>query len=366
MRVCELRQVALMSWPCAAQLLVAAVFLAGCGALPAADATQDVSATPGRTEEEPEESVSAATPKETVTLAMGYIPDVQFAPFYVGLERGYFLEEGIELVFDYGWETDLLKLVGTDELQFAIASGDQIILARSQGLPVVYVMNWYRRFPVCVVSLSESGIRGAQDLVGRRIGTPATYGASYIGWRALLDAVGIDETDSELISIGYTQLAALSEGQVDAAICYAMNEPVQLREAQPDIDVIYVAEYANLVSNGLITNERAIMERPELVQGMVRAALRGLSYTIEHPDEAFEIALKYVPEADSDAETESVNRAKLAESIEFWRAPADALGLSHESEWNASERIMRKIGLLGQQGDLTGMFTNRFVVQVQE
>jgi NitT/TauT family transport system substrate-binding protein len=295
---------------------------------------------------------------------MGFIPNVQFAPFYVAVEQGYFADEGIEIEFDYGWETDLLKLVGSDELQFAIASGDQVILARSQELPVVYVMNWYRRFPVCIVSLAETGIQGPLDLVGRRVGTPATYGASYIGWRALLDAVGLDETDAELISIGYTQVAALSEGQVDAAICYAMNEPVQMEAAGQSLDTIYVADYANLISNGLITNERTIQERPELVQGVVRAALRGLAFTLESPDEAFAISLKHVPEAASDASTEAVNRTILDRSVEFWQADDTELGRSYDSEWQAAQRIMEEMGLIDAAADVATMFTNEFVEEV--
>jgi NitT/TauT family transport system substrate-binding protein len=255
--------------------------------------------------------------------------------------------------------------VGIGELRFAVASGDQVILARAQGLPVTYILNWYRRFPVCVVSLAEMDIRAPTDLVGRRVGTPATYGASYIGWRALLDAAGLDETDMELISIGYTQVAALSENQVDAAICYAMNEPVQMQSARRDVDVIYVADYANLVSNGLITNEVSVEDRSDLVQGMVRAALRGLDYTLEHPDEAFEICLKHVPEAASDADAEAVNRAILAESIEFWKAEAGQLGRSQEADWLASLRIMEQMGLVETGRDVAEMFTNQFIVEVQ-
>jgi len=300
-----------------------------------------------------------------VTLAMGFIPNVQFAPFYVAMDKGFFADEGIEIEFDYGWETDLLKLVGSDKLQFAIASGDQVILARSQELPVVYVMNWYRRFPVCVVSMAETGIRGPADLLGRQVGTPATYGASYIGWRALLDAAGLAESDVELISIGYTQVAALSEGQVDAAICYAMNEPVQMQSAGQNIDIIYVSDYANLISNGLITNEKSIRERPDLVQGVVRAALRGLAYALEHPDEAFEISLKHVPEAAGDEQAEMVNRAILEKSIEFWQADAGQLGLSSEQDWLASLRIMQQMDLVGDGVTVTDSFTNQFITVLE-
>jgi NitT/TauT family transport system substrate-binding protein len=292
---------------------------------------------------------------------MGFTPNVQFAPFYVAVEKGYFADEGIQIEFDYGWETDLLKLVGSDERQFAIASGDQVILARSQGLPVVYVMNWYRRFPVCVVSLAEAGIRQPADLAGRLVGTPATYGASYIGWRALLDVAGMDEAQVELVSIGYTQVAALTSGQVEAAICYAMNEPVQLESAGHQVDVIYVADYANLVSNGLITNDRMVRENPEQVQAMVRAALQGLAYTIEHPDEAFEISKEHVPALAGDPEAEAVNRAILAESIEFWRAAPGQLGLSRTEDWTLSQRIMAKMDLIPAGADVSAMFSNRFV-----
>jgi NitT/TauT family transport system substrate-binding protein len=305
-------------------------------------------------------------PSQKTTLAMGYIPNVQFTPFYVAIEKGYFAYEGIEIEFDYGWETDLLKLVGSDELHFAIASGDQVVLAQSQRLPVVYVLNWYRRFPVCVMSLAEKKIQSPADLLGKRVGTPVTYGASYIGWRALLDATDLDEKQVELVTIGYNQVAALKAGQVDAALCYAMNEPVQMRAAGEAVDIIYVADYANLVSNGLITNEKSIQERPELVQGMVRAALRGIAYTLEHPDEAFDIALQYIPEAANDEATRAVNRAILAESIEFWRVGSGELGHSEMADWQTSQQIMQQMGLVGIEVEVVDMFTNRFIVGVKE
>lgn len=298
---------------------------------------------------------------EKITLAMGYIPNVQFAPFYVAVEKGYFAAENVEVEFDYGMETDLLKLVGVGELQFAVASGDQVILARAQGLPVTYILNWYRRFPVCVVSLKEKGIKGAKDLVGRRVGTPATEGASYIGWRALLHAEGIDEALVNLQVIGYTQVASLIEDRVDAAVCYALNEPVQLRQSGYSIDVIYVADYANLVSNGLITNDQTIAERPELVQRLVRAVLRGLKYTIEHPDEAFEICKEYAPEIAGD--NEALQNAVLVESIKFWQG--DKLGYSDRAAWEESQRFMRQIGLVDAEVEVEKLFTNQFVVEAQ-
>lgn len=300
----------------------------------------------------------AASPTE-VTLAMGYIPNVQFAPFYVAANKGYFADENLEIEFDYGMETDLLNLVGTDALQFAVASGDQVILARSQGLPVVYVMTYFQKFPVAVVSLEGVPLEEPADLIGRSVGIPGLWGASYIGWLALLHAEGIAEQEIPLESIGYTQVASLTEGQVEAAVVYAANEPVQLRQAGYEPHIIYVADYMDLVSNGIITNEKTIAEDPELVAGLVRAVLRGLRYTIDHPEEAFEICLEYVPEAGG--ENRGTQMAVLQESIKFWES--EQLGYSDPSAWEASQEFMLQVGLTDVETDVDQMFTNQFIVE---
>jgi len=294
---------------------------------------------------------------QKVTVAMGFIPNVQFAPMYVAIERGYFREEGLEVELDYGMETDLLQRVGANDLRFAVASGDQVILARANGLPVRYVLDWYRRFPVCVVSMADQGIVEPQQLLGKTVGIPAAAGASYIGWLAFLNETGMLPDSINLQVIGYTQVASLIEGRVDAAVCYALNEPIQLAEAGKDINVLYLDRYTGLVSNGIITNDATIKKESKLVQGVVRAFLRGLQDTIDAPDAAFEIALKAIPEMDES--TAKLQRAVLRECLSFWRA--DKLGASQPAAWAESVSLMKEIGLLSSEVKPRELYSNRFV-----
>ena len=300
-----------------------------------------------------------ATPASTlahIRLPMGFVANVQFAPWYVAMERGYFAAEGLELEFDYGWETDGVKLVGAGELPFAIASGDQILLARSQGLPVVTFVNWFRRFPVAVAALQESGIQRPQDLAGRKVGTPVTFGASYIGWRALATAVGLKDTDVQLEVIGYTALANLTEKRVDAAVIYANNEPVQLQQMGYETVLMPVADYATLVSNGLITNEQTLNERPELVRAFARAFLKGLADALDDPDGAFDVCRKYVEGLD---ENEAVQRAVLEATILYWQGTPP--GWSDAAAWQTTEQVMREAGLLQQPVGVSRAFTNDYL-----
>jgi NitT/TauT family transport system substrate-binding protein len=295
-----------------------------------------------------------------VRLPVGYIPNVQFSPLYVAVEKGYFRDEGLELDLDYSFETDAASLVGANELQFAVVSGEQVLLARAQGLPLVYVMTWYQDFPVGVVAKAEQAITTPQDLEGKKVGIPGLYGASYIGFRALLDTAGLAESDLTLDSIGFNQVEALLSDQEQAAVIYVANEPVQLQARGVAVDVIPVADYVQLAANGLVTNEATIAQNPDLVQHMVRAILRGISDTLTNPDEAFEISKKYIDGlAQSDAEMQAIQRQVLEASLPFWRA--DPLGSIDPQAWENMQGILLKMGLLSQELDLSQAYNDQFI-----
>lgn len=294
-----------------------------------------------------------------VSLPVGYIPNVQFAPLYVAIEKGFYHEAGLEVTIDYNMETDSVALVGADSLQFAIVSGEQVPLGRAQGLPVVNVMTWYHQYPVGVVSLAEKEIKTPADLRGKKVGIPGLYGASYIGFMALLEAAGLQQSDVTLDSIGYTQVEALADGLEDAAVIYIANEPVKLRSEGYQVNVIKVSDWLALVGNGLITNQATIESNPDLVRSMVRATLQGIQYTIAHPDEAYEICKKYV-ETLSSAD-EDVQRQVLAESIELWKT--DRPGYSDPQAWQNMHNLLLTMGLLKQPLPVNECFSNEFLPQ---
>ncbi len=331
--------------------LAGILLLAACA--PAAPATVALTATPAAASPA---TKAAPTP---VTLSLGYIPSVQFTPFYVAIKNGYFADENIEVKLENGIETDFLKLLGTNERQFVVASGEQAILGRSQGLPVTYVARWYRRFPVVVFSQAARNIKTPQDLIGKTVGIPGLFGASFVAWKALVDAANLPEDKITLKSIGFTQAAAVDQGLVDAALDYEVNGPVQLRLANKDANVIPVNDYRQIPANGLLTNEATIAAHPELVTSMVRAFLRGVRYTLDHPDEAFKISLEFVPEA---AKDEATNRAVFDASLALWQPdPGQPLGVSDGAIWSQTADFMARTGLINQPVDTSAIWTNRFV-----
>lgn len=302
-----------------------------------------------------DQSAEPATDDLTrIRLPMGFIPDPQYAPFYVAAENGYFATAGYEVEFDYSFETDGIALVGAGELPFAVVSGEQVLLARSQDVPVVYVAEWFQQFPIAIVSKSESGITTAQDLVGREVGIPGFFGASYVGYVGLLSANDIAPESVNGTDIGFTQFEQVANDQVEAAVVYINNEPVRLEQEGFDVNIIPVADSIDLVANGIITNESMIAENPEQVRGFVGALLQGIAYTLANPAEAYEISKNYVEGLDD-------SRIPVMEaSLPLWDAPQ--LGYSSPESWETTEQVLLEMGFLDAPlDDLSAAYSNDFL-----
>jgi NitT/TauT family transport system substrate-binding protein len=297
-----------------------------------------------------------------VTLFLSYIPSVQFAPVYVAANRGYFADEGIDIRFENGNETDGVERIATNDLQFGLVSGDQVLLARANQRPLVYIFEWYHKFPVGVASPVDLNITQPADLAGQVVGIPVLQGASYIGLRALLNAGDLTEADlRELLPIGYTAPQNICEHKVDAAVVYIVNEPLAIEQQCTKVNVINVSDYATLVSNGLATNEKTISDHPNLVRGMTRALQRGLADTLADPDTAFQISVKsYVTDLPQDQY--DTQRQVLQNSLELWRS--EHLGQTSPAAWEATQEILLETKLLEKPLDnLSACYDMSFLPQ---
>lgn len=294
---------------------------------------------------------------QKIKLPMGYIPNIQYAPFYVAVDKGYFAEEGIEIEFDYSFETDGMALVGADELPFAVASGEQVLLARAQELPVVYAFAWYQQFPISVIAKKDLNINEPADLRGKNIGLPGLFGANYIGAQALLFAGDVKADEVTFDAIGFNQVESFATGQKDIVVGYTANEPIVLRSQNFEVTELRVADYVQLIANGIVTSEETIANNPELISAFARAFAKGIADTIANPDEAYEISLKFVENLKD--QDQAVQMQVLTTSIEFWQA--ERIGFSDSQAWENMNDLLVKMELIPEPIDLSQAFTNQFV-----
>ena len=293
-----------------------------------------------------------------VTVAMGYVANIQFAPFYVAQAKGYYRQAGLDVRFRYGIEPDLLRLASLGKVDFVNSGGDEVLAAGAHGLGVKYVLTQYTRFPSAVFWLQRTGIRRLRDLRGRTVGIPGPFGASYVGLLALLRRAGIPQSSLKIESIGFNQVASVAGGKVDAAVGYAMNEPVFLRHQGLRVGEFDIFHWVNIAGAGIAVGNGEIARRPATVRAFVRATIRGMDDTLRNPDEAFRITLRVVPKLRAQSR---VQRAILQRSLDFWRPePGHPLGWIDPLVWNRTARLLYAFKQIPRPVSAASYYTNRF------
>src|SRR5438876_1370491 len=228
---------------------------------------------------------STATSLRNVSIGLGYIPNIQFAPFYVAQSKGYYKAAGLNVTFHHGLVNDLIGSMVLGHDNFVFASGDEELVARSKNLQVVNVATIYQRYPVSLIVPADSSICTLADIKGHTVGEPGPFGATHVGLLALLYHAHLSLSDVHVQAIGFTQVAALLTHKVDAVVGYSNNEPLQLRKQGLQVRTFDVSDYQPLISNGIITTESTLQNQPDVVRGFVQATIRGLKEVIANPVE---------------------------------------------------------------------------------
>jgi NitT/TauT family transport system substrate-binding protein len=260
------------------------------------------------------------TPLTALRVGLGYIPSVQFAPFYLAQQRGYYRDAGIEVTFQNGQDADIIPLVGQGGLDIGMADGTSVIPAVANGIPVRYVATVYARFPSIVFAKASSGIAGPADLAGKKLGIPVKGGSSWVMLQALLASAGLTTGDLEIIEYPtYGQGVAVQQDVVNAATGFVNNEPVQLELSGVATVVLTVDAITPLPGPGLITGAATLAgPKREALKGFVAATLHAMRDIIADPNAGLEAAIKAVPELGSDRATQL---AILKATVGAWQSP---------------------------------------------
>ncbi len=230
---------------------------------------------------------------EPFNVAIAYIPNMQFTPFYVALEKGYFREAGLEITIDYGFSADVIGLVAGGMASAALADADQFLVAQ-QVLPVSAFFQYYSTLPMAILSTRE-GLFTPNDLSGKTFGVSELFGSSYLALRAFMQEQALDDITIE--RIGYTQLLSLERGLVDAAVVYANNEPLVLHNAGIPFTLWRALQHP--IAGSVLVSARPINTSDvDKLQRFALALQRGMQFTIAHPEEAAQVAIGYIDGAE--------------------------------------------------------------------
>lgn len=227
-------------------------------------------------------------------------------PSFVGVEKGIFLKHGIDLKLKVlGTGQEMSKALQAGEVQIIGSAFSNYPVAVERGMAAKGVVGMlgdrtsrYSDAPVSVWARKGTGITRIEDLVGKKVGLPVG-GTSDEYLAVLLAKKGIPRDKVTFLNVPPGNLfATLQNGSVDAA---AVWEPIgtMIQAKMPEAVLLargggHISYYINMA----VRND-VIDKSPELVERYVIGVAEAAQYARKNPDEAAEIATRWVSGLDA-------------------------------------------------------------------
>lgn len=321
--------------------LGAALLLAGCGDDEAADV-------PG-----------ATTPARPAEVILDWYPNADHAGLVGAVDQGFFARRGLDVSTTVPTDPAAsLKQVAAGKAPFAISYAPEVLIARSQGVPVTAVAALIPIPLNSVMARADRRITRPRDLEGKTVGA-----AGVPSDRALLDTVvrsdGGDPAKVTLRNVGFSLAPALAAGKVDAVIgAYWNIEQPELEAKGVKLNVLRLEQhgvpmYAELV---VVTSDTVAKDDPQLVRDFVAGLAEGQAWAAADQDAAAAALRKANPDLSTD--TLGAQLALTAPLLATDGVPAVAV---QPQQWADLATWMRENGLLTGDGDVAAAVDDSFL-----
>ena len=237
---------------------------------------------------------------EKVTLMLNWYLYSEHAPFFLGKERGFFSEEGIDLEIQEGRGSAVTaQAVAAKSATFGYIDVTTMIKAAAKGAPLKSTGVLFQVSPMSVMGFSDKNIRTPKDIIGKTVATTPGDSMSQM-WPLFLKMNNIQADQVKIVSgDGQTKLNAVMNGQADLLLGYVMDQAIKLQDAtgKSVTPIKFADSGVNQISSGIIANKSFIAENPDLVKRFMRAATRAAEATEKSPEAAVDAMLKANPKA---------------------------------------------------------------------
>ncbi len=300
-------------------------------------------------------TLCATAHADSVTVRLKWLNQAQFAGFYVAQEKGYYKSEGLDVNIQPGGpDFPAVQMVAGGNEQFGVTGADQILIARSKGVPVVALAVIYRRNPFVLFSLAKSGIKSPADYVGKKVGVKIGGNEELI-YRAVLAKAKIDKSALTEVPVKF-DMTPLLTGSVDVWPGYLINEVLAAKEKGFDVNIVNPSDYGiDLYADTLFTTETVLKEKPDMVRKFVAATLQGWSTAIGAPEEAAKITVKYGDKLNYDHEL-----AMMKASAPLLKPDSKPVGFMDEAGWRSAQKLLLAAQFQKQAVDVAKAFTTKF------
>jgi NitT/TauT family transport system substrate-binding protein len=282
-------------------------------------------------------------------------------PFYLGLERGYYADEGIELTINEGrGSARAVQVVAAKGDTFGMSDAGSLMLGAAQGAPIKAVISLLNTSGFGIISLAETGITSVKDLEGKSLAVSPGDALTQL-FPAVVAANDLDGDTIELVFMDPpAKPVAVMEKRTDALLGgiddqYFLieaqgHEPAALRFADLGVNTVGITVH---------THEDVLAENPDLVRRFVKASVRSWQAALDDPEAAVDAALKVKPDLNRES---TLKQLQVDLGLLFSpNTESQGIGYGADADWQHTKELLAEYRELDTDREATSFYTNEFL-----
>lgn len=299
-----------------------------------------------------------------VKLQLKWVPQAQFAGYYVALDKGYYADEGLEVeIVPGGPDIVPEQQVANGAADIGVDWVASLLASQEAGLPIIEIAQVFQQSGLVLVSKKSAGIQTAADLAGKKVGN--WMGGNEFEVLALFDKYKLDPNkDLSFVKQGFTMDQFLG-GQLDAASAMTYNEyPVVLEQGikAEELSIIDMnKEGVAMLEDNLFANQDWLAANKETAAKFVRASLKGWKDAIADPEAAVDSVMKVAEEGSTTRDHQVTMMKEVAKLVAPEGFDLAKLGGIDEVKFKQTADIALQFGVIKQAADLASAYTTEIV-----
>ena len=297
---------------------------------------------------------------DKATLRIPWKMGGDYAPFVLGVHKGFYKEQGLNLsVLEGESSGSTVNLIANRSDTFGYADAGVVAKGIAGGRPLKVLMVIYQKSPIGIMTLKESNILKPEDLIGKRVAA-APGGSPAVFLPAFLKANKIDPDRVKIASIGGPALVpTLLQKKVEAMVSYVYLQVPPIKAQGFDLNVMNFSDSGiNPLNLAVFAQADVLKENPRLVKKFVAGTIKAWEYASRNTKETVEIAQKYFPAVDVKIQ-EEVLRGSL-NLLHTKYTGGKPIGWQAKEDWTATQELLVDYFGLEKRLPIETYYTNEF------
>jgi NitT/TauT family transport system substrate-binding protein len=305
-----------------------------------------------------------AAAEERVSLRTNWLWYGSHSIFFLGKERGFYKDAGIEVDIKQGnGSSNVARLIANRDSTFGYIAIGALMNQAAQGAPIIAVATIDAMGADAVLCRPESGITKIQDLKGKEVLTTAGAGTNSF-WPVVLKTAGLDDKSVKLVNVA--ENAMVPSYLKGLAPCYLGgldNGPAEIEANGGKKPIVFpYSDYGvNQPGYAIATHRSLLKDKPELVRGFVLATLRAVKAAKENPDASVKALSNW-------STLDEAGTKQARQVLDFTLSiltspnnPEKRLGLNVKKDWESALQLLKTYRGLETNMTADQFFTNEFV-----